>query len=636
MKRTILLTGILFLYSMTMFGQKSKDVAMFMGNPEHTGTTNNSNVNHFNKLKWKFKTNGKIYSSPVIQEGIAYIGSEDKNLYAIDAKSGQEKWRFTTGGAVHSTPAVYNGTVCFLSFDGYFYALDSKTGQEKWKFKTGGEKWIGQLGLWGMAPADMFMEDIFQYFLSSPVIDNSATPTVFFGSSDSHLYSLDLNTGKLNWKFKTGAEIHTSPALHNGTLFFGSWDRAFYAVDAKTGTEKWRFNTKEDNSGWGGQQGIQSSPLVYNGKVYFGARDAFFYALNEKTGALVWEYFADYSWVLGSAAVHNGIIYAGTSDSAILFALDAETGQHKYNFKTNGYVYSTPAISGNTAFFGNYTGKMISLDLNSQGKSWEEYQLELSRQNYSTLLNTNQQIDWGILFGDMDGLLYESNVKAIEKLDQLAPIVSTPSIVNNVIYFASVDGYVYAVSLSRNNAPKVAIASPKRGAEYLTGSDISIIAATMDGDDITGVDYYSNGVKLGSNATGKFELTDAPAGKYTLRIKATDSKGGISLSDTLSIYVKDSLVQSEHNCERKNDISEAYVSPNPFENQSTFYYELNKKGNTKITLYNNEKLVKELLNKKLEAGKHEVVLTGLSLKDGTYYLKIQNGKTEKTIRFVKR
>lgn len=253
---------------------------------------NNSHLQKYKPLgdvKWKFKTGGKVFSSPAVLNDIAVIGSEDKNLYAIDIKTGREKWKFTTGGAVHSSPAICNNMVYFESLDGYFYALDFTTGQRKWKFKTGGEKRIGDTSYWGMKPAGMYMEDPWDCFLSSPIVDNSSKdPIVYFGSSDGNLYAVNAKDGSSLWKFKAKSSIHTSPALYKGILYFGSWDTYFYAVNAKTGKELWKFKTGEQVA----MSGIQASAIVEKGIVYFGARDAHMYALDAYNGNLIWKYDA--------------------------------------------------------------------------------------------------------------------------------------------------------------------------------------------------------------------------------------------------------------------------------------------------------------------------------------------------------
>ena len=101
----------------TIYGQNSEPTlyANFAVNESHTGNYPNENYQTFGGLKWNFGTRGKIFSSPAVVNGIAYIGSEDHNLYAIDIKTGKQVWIFTTGGAVNSSPAIYGDKLCFGS-----------------------------------------------------------------------------------------------------------------------------------------------------------------------------------------------------------------------------------------------------------------------------------------------------------------------------------------------------------------------------------------------------------------------------------------------------------------------------------------------------------------------------------------
>jgi hypothetical protein len=40
--------------------------------------------------KWKFKTGGSVYSTPLVAGGIVYFGSYDYHFYAADAATGKE------------------------------------------------------------------------------------------------------------------------------------------------------------------------------------------------------------------------------------------------------------------------------------------------------------------------------------------------------------------------------------------------------------------------------------------------------------------------------------------------------------------------------------------------------------------
>lgn len=418
--------------------------AVFHGCEKRCGIFPVQEYRDFGRVKWKFKTEGKIFSSPAVQGGVAYIGSEDSHLYAVDTETGELKWKFATGGAIHSSPAYFNGSVYFGSFDGFYYALDAETGKQRWKFRTGGEKWMGGKDYFGWKPAAKYHNDLWDYFLSSPALDfQDNGSALYFGSSDGFLYSVNAASGKLNWKFKTGGIIHSSPALRDGKVYIGSWDSKMYAIDAATGNEVWSYETGTKP----GMNGIQASPALDDGKVFFGARDGYFYALNAETGSLEWKYSADNSWIISTAGAKDGVVYVGTSDSYLLLALDGKTGEEKFRFKTSGYVYSSPAITGNTIFFGDFTGKMFALDVSSGGKKWKEFMTDSRKEKAAAVLGPAGEMNFNELTAGSDKTLYQTNKAAMDRLFSLGSVVSSPAVGEGVIYFGSADGNLYAVGL---------------------------------------------------------------------------------------------------------------------------------------------------------------------------------------------
>ena len=62
-------------------------------------------------VKWKFPTGGRVVASAVARDAIVYFGSDDGNLYAVDAATGRQVWKFATAGPVSSTPAVDGAAV---------------------------------------------------------------------------------------------------------------------------------------------------------------------------------------------------------------------------------------------------------------------------------------------------------------------------------------------------------------------------------------------------------------------------------------------------------------------------------------------------------------------------------------------
>jgi outer membrane protein assembly factor BamB len=442
------LIAVLFLVSLPGYAQKNKPsaAAMFHAGETHSGVYKNSDSRSFGDVRWSFKTGGKIFSSPAILNGIAYFGSEDHFLYAVDTRNGRLVWKFKTNAAVHSSPAVFQNTVYFSSYDGYFYAVNATNGTGQWKFKTGGERKVGAKGLWTMKPAGMYMEDQYDFFLSSPIVHSKGkNHSVYFGSSDGHLYALNAENGQLKWKFKTNGIIHTSPALENDIVYIGSWDTNLYAVDAETGTRKWAFKTGEQPE-YHVLEGIQASPSIKNGLVYFGARDGYFYALDAKTGNLTWKYSADNSWILTTASLKDSTVYFCTSDTYLFIALNARTGAEKFRTQLHGYAYSSPAITENYAWLGDFTGNMYVLDLSAQGKIIDSFPTPGRKANAAKILNQKGNLDFTYTAGKEDPALYATGTKVMDAFYSLGSIVSSPVIIDGVVYFGSADGYFYAVS----------------------------------------------------------------------------------------------------------------------------------------------------------------------------------------------
>ncbi len=414
------------------------DASMFRGNAEHSGVYDAAEVKKFSKVKWKFHTAGQVISSPAVVGGTIYVGSTDGNLYAVDSEAGTLKWKFEAKSRIASSPAVSGGLVYFETYDGNFYAVDAATGQLKWKFPTAGERRFSATHLHGSQPAAETMPDPWDCYLSSPVVWNGV---VYFGSGDGNVYALGAASGALRWKFKTGDVVHASPAIANGTVFIGSWDSYFYALDAATGNEKWRFKTGDDPDTHN-QVGIQSSAAVVDGVVYFGSRDSNLYALDAGTGQKKWAFSTKGSWVITSPAVRSGKVYFATSDSGLLYELDAKTGSVVFSLKFQGWpTFSSPAIAGDMLYVGSTSGRFNAVDLTNQKMAWT-FETDASKQNAPAYTKPDGTADYYAPFASD---FYDDLIAGYNKLLTVGPILSSPVVVDNVIYFGGTDGNLYAL-----------------------------------------------------------------------------------------------------------------------------------------------------------------------------------------------
>ena len=189
MKRALMAFAVMSLALAATAG--AQDVPMFRGDLRHTGVYAGAGITKLPEVKWKFQTGGGVVSSPAVVRDVVYIGSNDGNLYALEAGTGAVKWKFATESRIAPSPAVADGTVYFGSYDGVFYAVD-EAGNLKWKFQTGGEKRFAGTHLHHLQPAAEAMPDPWDFYLSSPSVWNG---TVYFGSGDSNIYALDARRG---------------------------------------------------------------------------------------------------------------------------------------------------------------------------------------------------------------------------------------------------------------------------------------------------------------------------------------------------------------------------------------------------------------------------------------------------------
>lgn len=410
----------------------------FHGDIARTGVYATPGPRQLGGVKWTFKTGGPIVSSPAVADGVVYITSLDSHLYAIDEETGKEKWNFKSRMPIASSPAVAGGLIYFVSSSGALAAIDRETGKPRWVFATEFERKFEAKNLHGYPSASQTIPDAWDLFTSSPAVVNGA---VYFGSGDGNVYAVDATSGLLQWKFSTGGVVHASPAVAGGTVFIGSWDSVLYALDAETGLQKWSFKAGDDPV-IHNQVGFQSSPAVVGGTVYVGCRDAHVYAIDASTGRKKWDYPTSKSWVVGTPAVRDGVVYVGTSDSARFMALDAKTGRLRFNFDAKAYMFSSAALAGELAYVGDHNGKLYAIDAATGKLAWE-FQTEASKTDRMKVLNPDGSLNqdaFAPLFGDFEDMYID-----FYRFTSIGAIVSSPAVDRGALFFGSMDGNLYAL-----------------------------------------------------------------------------------------------------------------------------------------------------------------------------------------------
>ena len=350
--------------------------AMWRQNPAHTGVGQTGPTKL--ALVWKFATTGAVVSSPSTADGRVYVGSEDKNIYCLDARSGGLIWKFAADGRIKSSPAVADGKVYIGPDDGYVYCLNAYDGSLIWKKSAGGfvQAHFASLVTLRSSPAVVngrvyvgsldtnvyclnadnggviWTHKTEGYITSSPAIVDGSIYVVSQEPDLGALYKLDAATGNLVWKrtlpsyspLGGGIDMHASPSVGDGMVFAASNIEAYYGVNAATGDVEWTYRDEA------AKEFIVCSPVYNDGKVFL--IDKFsIVCVNSKNGDLVWSsYLNEELYVSPSYA--DGKLYVVT-DQRSIFVLDAANGEALDRFVTGSNGWSAPTLYGGRLYVGN-------------------------------------------------------------------------------------------------------------------------------------------------------------------------------------------------------------------------------------------------------------------------------------------
>jgi outer membrane protein assembly factor BamB len=85
-------------------------------------------------LLWTARIAGAY--SPIASDGVVYVGSSDRNFYALDAITGAVKWKIAAGAPFTALqiPAISGSLIYVPGADGVLRALNKATGEEVWRY----------------------------------------------------------------------------------------------------------------------------------------------------------------------------------------------------------------------------------------------------------------------------------------------------------------------------------------------------------------------------------------------------------------------------------------------------------------------------------------------------------------------
>lgn len=550
-----------------------------------------------NVVTWTFQTRGVIYSTPLIDNGVVYIGSLDSCFYAINAATGTELWHYKAQDQIFSNPIKKDSILCFESGNA-LYGLNL-SGALLWKFVM-------------YEGAFLNMHDEWDYFHSSPSLVGE---TVYNGTEKGLVFGVNIRNGSKVFQCQTPTADHTietTPAVYDNKIYFGDWNGVFYVYDLASGSLVWQHDTKVDrpHSGW--VNAIVTDPIIFNDAVYFGGRNCNMYCLDAKTGTTRWIYQdPNDMWLLGGPALVDSVLYLGSSMQNVVRAFNALTGSLKWERNVEYRVNDKPLIDGDYVFAGTEHISDVRI-----GAFWA--------------LNKN-------------------NGAPRAKFNLGTQIYSSPVLSDGVIYFGGSNGYVYAIdpqALLTMQYPDINLNLPRTndlGIHQNIGHiDTSFyVRNSGDGEDSVTISYdflrYSvpitiqpQAFRLAAHDSQSVSLTikldSVRLADYilTIRINSLYAFTPKTVSSSISFSVEQATgVEGQSESEQCRTYSLGQNYPNPFNPKTVISYELPVVSRVSLKVYNLlGKEVATVFEGERRPGHYEDRFDGTELASGMYFYRL--------------
>ena len=363
-------------------------------------------------ITWTYDTESCKFHYFEIIDDVLYVTYPFADLHAIDTHTGKLKWEYTDRDCDFSRCTVVDGVVYLVRMNrmnykkseglpggNYLSAIDSAHGEPIWHFKLDGHRW----------------------------------------------------------------GTHSKPTIVDGIVYLASLDNYVYAYVLDSRELLWRFLMQDDVR-------TLSSISVADGRVSF-YTPGYFCAVDAATGELElqWGYNASFCEIL-SAAEADGVAYIFTYDHtnynhanrncpSCLYAIDVETGELKWKYEkcSMGRVSFPPAIVDGVIYFGCDKSYVYALDTDTGELIWR-HRIRI-RNEWRPRTTTTPTVVNDILYAGCNNKnLYAFDAKKGKVLWRLrteGPIFSSIIVEDDVIYFGSSDGYLYAIETNGRSQEQI-------------------------------------------------------------------------------------------------------------------------------------------------------------------------------------
>ncbi len=305
-----------------------------------------SNDGYFSFLSnlWSSGVSAKISGGLSVAYESVYFGTENGEVIALDAKTGEIKWQTTVKGEVIAAPAVDEGTLLVNTSSGTLFALDSNTGEQKWTYESD----VPALSLRG---------------ISAPVASNGGA---IVGTAAGKLAVNILGTGQTAWEQTISApsgateldrivDIDAKPLVLGGVIFTISFDGTLAAVELRSGRVIWKREYKSYRS-------LSSA----GSRLFVVDSNSNIYSLDTRNGVEQWSQGGLKQRSVTSATPVDDYIVVG-DNFGFLHWLNQSDGQIVARMDVGGddedeAIYAAPVAKGKVVYTQTREGELFAIE----------------------------------------------------------------------------------------------------------------------------------------------------------------------------------------------------------------------------------------------------------------------------------
>lgn len=235
-------------------------------------------------------------ASPLIKNGIVYIGAADGKFRAIDLQTGKLKWSYDgVKGFVVDKPLFYNNKIYFGTWGTEFYALNAEDGTLVWKWNNGSANRM-------YSPAACY-----------PVAANNR---VFIVAPDRYATCFDAETGNVIWRKQDPLNrVRESMGLSEDSslVYAKTMEGGLIGFSTKADSMQIDFKSSTDL----GYEIAPTAIVADNGLVYVPSDDGTVVAVN-KDGSVLWKHKISNALITNITAVSGDRIIVTTMDGKVV------------------------------------------------------------------------------------------------------------------------------------------------------------------------------------------------------------------------------------------------------------------------------------------------------------------------------